>query len=123
MHGSYSYDLVALSVVIAILASYVALDLAGRVTATTGRARLAWISGGAFAMGTGIWSMHYVGMLAFRLPVAVEYAWPTVLLSLVAAIMASVVALYVTSRTTMGLWRAGVGSLFMGSGIASMYYI
>jgi PAS domain S-box-containing protein len=123
MQGSYSYDLVALSVVIAILASYVALDLAGRITATTGRVRLAWISGGAFAMGTGIWSMHYVGMLAFRLPVPVQYAWPTVLLSLVAAIMASVVALFVTSRTTMGLWSAGVGSLFMGSGIASMHYI
>jgi len=123
MLGSYSHDLVALSVVIAILASYVALDLAGRITAATGGVRLAWLIGGAFAMGTGIWSMHYIGMLAFRFPVPVQYDWPTVVLSLVAAILASAVAMFVTSRTTMGLWRAGLGSIFMGGGIASMHYI
>ena len=123
MPGAYSPSLVALSVVIAIVASYVALDLAGRVTASAGRARLAWIIGGAFAMGTGIWSMHYIGMLAFQLPVPVQYDWPTVVLSLVAAILACAVAMFVTSRTTMGLWRAAVGSIFMGIGIAGMHYI
>jgi PAS domain S-box-containing protein len=123
MAGSYAYGLVALSVVIAVLASYVALDLAGRVTAATGRTRRSWITGGAFAMGTGIWSMHYIGMLAFALPVPVQYDWPTVVLSLIAAILASAVAMFVTSRTTMGLWRAALGSIFMGTGIAGMHYI
>lgn len=123
MVASYSYGLVALSVVIAILAAYVALDLAGRVTASTGRIRLAWLVGGAFAMGTGIWSMHYIGMLAFRLPVPVQYDWPTVALSLVAAILASAVAMFVTSRTTMGPWRTAAGSVFMGGAIALMHYI
>jgi NO-binding membrane sensor protein with MHYT domain len=87
--GSYDYRLVALSVLIAILASYASLDLAGRVTAARGRTRLLLLTGGATAMGIGIWSMHYIGMLAFTLPVEVRYDWPTVLLSLLAAIFAS----------------------------------
>ena len=102
--GSYDYRLVALSVVIAICASYAALDLAGRVTAARGVARAVWLGGGASAMGLGIWSMHYIGMLAFSLPVAVAYDWPTVLASLVAAIFASAVALWVVSRKKMGFW-------------------
>ena len=123
MVGSYNYGLVALSVVISIIASYAALDLAGRVTSATGRSRLLWLTGGATAMGIGIWSMHYIGMLAFHLPIPVQYDWPTVLLSLLAAIFASAVALFVVSRRHMGLSRAAVGSLFMGAGIAAMHYI
>jgi two-component system, sensor histidine kinase and response regulator len=121
--GSYDYPLVALSVLIAILASYAALDLAGRVTSARGIARLLWLSGGAIAMGIGIWSMHYVGMLAFRLPMPVLYDWPTVLLSLVAAILASAIALFVVSREKMGTFSALLGSILMGIGIASMHYI
>jgi PAS domain S-box-containing protein len=121
--GSYNYALVALSVLIAMFASYAALDLAGRVTAAAGWTRAVWLLGGAAAMGTGIWSMHYIGMLAFILPIAVAYHWPTVLLSLFAAILASVVALYVVSRQKMGAPRAVAGSVLMGTGIASMHYI
>jgi NO-binding membrane sensor protein with MHYT domain len=84
--GSYDYGEVARSVLIAIAASYAALDLAGRVSAASGRARLAWLSGGAIAMGIGIWAMHFTGMLAFHLPVSVEYHWPTVLVSLLVSI-------------------------------------
>src|ERR1700727_1928051 len=121
--GSYNYALVALSVLIAIVAAYAALDLAGRVTAAGGWTRAVWLLGGAGAMGTGIWSMHYIGMLAFLLPVPVAYHWPTVLLSLLAAILASVVALGVVSRQKMGASRAVAGSVLMGAGIASMHYI
>jgi PAS domain S-box-containing protein len=120
---SYNYWLVALSVLIAMFASYAALDLAGRVTATVGWTRAAWLLGGAVAMGTGIWSMHYIGMLAFILPVPVTYHWPTVLLSLFAAIVASAIALYVVSRQMMNAFRALAGSVLMGAGIASMHYI
>src|SRR2546427_2716804 len=119
---SYYYRLVTLSVVIAMLSSYAALDLAGRTTAARGRVRLAWLVGGATAMGVGIWSMHYIGMLAFTLPVLVLYDWPTVLLSLVAAIFAAAVALFVVSRQRMGWLRALTGSAIMGSGIATMHY-
>lgn len=121
--GSYNYALVALSVLIAMFASYAALDLAGRVTAAGGWTRAVWLLGGAGAMGTGIWSMHYIGMLAFILPVPVAYHWPTVLLSLLAAILASVVALAVVSRQKMGSLRAVAGSVLIGAGIASMHYI
>ncbi len=121
--GFYDGRLVALSVVIAILAAYAALDLSGRVAAARGYVRVLWLSCGAFAMGTGIWSMHYIGMLAFRLPVAVAYDWPTVLLSLFAAVFASGVALFVVSRNTMGVVSAGAGSIVMGGGIAAMHYI
>jgi PAS domain S-box-containing protein len=121
--GSYNYALVALSVLIAMLASYAALDLAGRVTAAGGWSRAVWLLGGAGAMGTGIWSMHYIGMLAFILPVPVAYHWPTVLLSLFAAILASVVALGVVSQQKMGWFRALAGSVLMGAGISSMHYI
>ena len=74
-------------------------------------------------MGIGIWAMHFKGMLAFRLPVPVEYHWPTVLASLLVAILASAVALYVASRRKMGLVEALTGSIFMGAGIAGMHYI
>jgi PAS domain S-box-containing protein len=121
--GSYNYALVALSVLIAIFASYAALDLAGRVTAARGWTRAVWLLGGAGAMGTGIWSMHYIGMLAFILPIPVAYHWPTVLLSLFAAILASVIALYVVSRPKMGASRGLAGSVLMGAGISSMHYI
>jgi PAS domain S-box-containing protein len=120
--SSYDYHLVALSVVIAICASYAALDLAGRVTAARGLARGLWLMGGASAMGLGIWSMHYIGMLAFSLPIPVRYDWPTVVVSLIAAILASAVALYVVSRKTMSPWRAAAGSIPMGAGIATMHY-
>jgi len=109
-------------VLIAIFASYAALELAGRVTAARNQARLAWLIGGATAMGTGIWSMHYTGMLAFRLPMPVYYHVPTVLLSLLAAIFASFIALFIVSREQLTSFRVIVGSLLMGAGIATMHY-
>ena len=107
MTGSYDYRLVVLSVLIAICAAYSALELAGRITAATGRNRLAWLGGGAIAMGFGIWSMHYVGMLAFSLPVPILYDWPTVSLSLLAAYprrLQSDISRFVT-RTAGGISR------------------
>jgi len=121
--GNYDYVLVALSVVIAIMAAYAALDLARRVTFARGWARVLWLTGGAIAMGFGIWSMHYMGMLAFRLSVPVQYDWPTVVWSLIAAIAASAVALIVVSRPKMGIPQALLGSALMGGGIAAMHYI
>src|SRR6202048_574975 len=123
MTGSYDYSEVARSVLIAIAASYAGLDLAGRVTAANGRVRLAGLGCGAAAMGIGIWAMHFKGMLAFHLPVSIEYQWPTVLASLLVAILASAVALYVASRQHMGRVEALTGSLIMCGGIAGMHYI
>ena len=121
--GYYDYRLVALSALIAVLAAYAAIDLGGRVTSARGSLQTVWLSGGALAMGVGIWSMHYIGMLAFRLPVTVKYDWPTVLVSLLAAVVASGIALFVVSRDVMTIRQAALGSVFMGAGIASMHYI
>src|SRR5260370_17954648 len=96
--GSYDYSELARSILIAIAASYAALDLTGRVTVARGRVRLAWLSGGAIAMGIGIWAMHFKGMLAFDLHIPTRYHWPTALPSLLMAILPSAVPLSVASR-------------------------
>jgi two-component system, sensor histidine kinase and response regulator len=123
IQGFYDFRLVGLSIVIALLASYAALDLSGRVTFARGKTRAAWLCGGAFAMGIGIWSMHYVGMEALQLPVQVRYDWPTVMVSMIAAILASAVTLIVVSRRALTMTNAIVGSILMGGGIATMHYI
>jgi PAS domain S-box-containing protein len=123
MTSYYHFGMVALSVLIAFVASYAALDLAGRTRAAHGARRWVWLSGGAVAMGLGIWAMHYIGMLAFHLPVPVLYDIPTVTVSLLAAIAASAVALFVVSRSRLTVRSAIAGSIVMGSGIAGMHYI
>ena len=123
MTGTYDFWMVALSLLIAMCAAYAALDLAGRTAAARGAMRFAWLFGGAASMGLGIWSMHYVGMLAFELPVIVLYHLPTVFVSLLAAVFASAVALFVVSRKRWNWWGAIAGSLVMGGGIAAMHYI
>ena len=120
--NSYDYWLVALSLLVALVTSYAALDLAARVTANHGFHRAMWLLGGAFAMGSGIWCMHYTGMLAFRLPIPVYYHLPTVVVSLLAAIAASWIALYVVSRQLMTATHLVAGSILMGAAIATMHY-
>ncbi len=123
LHAAYTPSLVVLSVLIASAASYTALDLAERVTAARGRERLAWLAGGSLAMGVGIWSMHFVGMLAFHLPVPIGYEVGRVLLSVLVAVAASALALVVVSRPRVGLPALALGALCMGPAIAGMHYI
>jgi len=122
MVGSYDMRLVFLSYVIATIASFTALDLAGRVTAAQGTTRKLWLMGGAVAMGVGIWSMHFIAMLAFSLPVAVSYDTLVTLASLVAAIVTSGIALFIVSREAMGLVPLISGAVLMGAGIGTMHY-
>ncbi|GAB1544140.1 hypothetical protein NUACC21_68160 [Scytonema sp. NUACC21] len=123
MSSTYDQGLVALSIAIAAVASYTALDLAGRVTAAEKRVRLAWLIGGAIAMGIGIWSMHFVAMLAFSLPIPIAYDLKTVLCSTLPAIVASGGALFLSSRRFLGMRRLLIGGVLMGMGIAAMHYI
>jgi NO-binding membrane sensor protein with MHYT domain/signal transduction histidine kinase len=118
----YDFGLVSLSIVIAILASYSALDLAGRVTATLGKTRFGWLFGGAVSMGIGIWAMHFIGMLASCLPMPVSYNWLIVGLSILPAIGASGVALFIVSQPQIRLTQMALGSTCMGLGIAAMHY-
>jgi signal transduction histidine kinase/CheY-like chemotaxis protein len=120
--GYYETPLVLISILVAIVASYSALSLAGRVTGSTGRTKFAWTLGGAIAMGSGIWAMHFVGMLAFRLPIPIAFDVPITLASLVLPIAASGLALWQVSRTDLGPARLGASALIMGIGINAMHY-
>ena len=122
MTGSYNYWLVALSLVVASFASYAALDLATRLTAARGRPARYWLIGGAFSMGTGIWSMHFIGMLAFSLPVPMGYDTPITLLSMLIAVVVSGFALHTVSRDSMGPSHLLLGGVLMGLGICAMHY-
>lgn len=122
LDSSYSGVLVVFSLVVAIMASYTALNMAGRVSGTRGTASLLWLIGGSFAMGIGVWSMHFIGMLAFRLPIAIGYDLDLTLLSLVFAIGSSAFALWLVCHEQLPRRRLVVGALVMGAGIAAMHY-
>lgn len=124
MVGSYDLPVVALSILISLLAAYAALELAERITAARGRGRawLWWVIGGGTASALGTWSMHYTGMLAFRLPVPVLYHWPTALLSYVPAVFSSAAALFLVNSWHIRWRRALVGSILIGGGISAMHY-
>jgi diguanylate cyclase (GGDEF)-like protein len=104
------------------LASYTALDMAGRVTATCGAAARWWLAAGSVAMGIGIWSMHFIGMLAFSLPVPMGYDPAITLLSLVIAIASSAFALWMVCQKNLAWRRLSIGALVMGAGVCSMHY-
>ncbi len=120
---SYSYSLVLLSYLIAVLGSYTFLQFADRIAELgTSSARFGWLIGGALAMGGGIWAMHFIGMLAYLLPIPVSYdVWVT-LLSVVPAILAAGVALHVVARPRVSMRRLLIGGTFMGLGIGTMHY-
>jgi diguanylate cyclase (GGDEF)-like protein len=121
--GNYNYWLVLLSIVVAIFVSYTALNLSSRVARSASKpsARF-WLAGGAVSMGCGIWSMHFVGMLAFSLPIALSYDIPTTVASLAIAIGLSGFALSIASREQIGLGRLAAGAIVMGLGICAMHY-
>lgn len=121
MEGSYNIWLVGLSYVVATAASYTALELARRVAADEGR-RWRWLTGGAISMGFGIWTMHFVGMLAYSMAIPFSYdPWLT-LLSLVVGIGAAGFAIHTASRSSQTPTLLGLSGLFLGGGIASMHY-
>lgn len=122
MHPTYNLWLVSLSVVVAIAVSYTALQLASRVSEGEGTPARAWLIGGAIAMGIGIWSMHFIGMLAYSVPIKLRYNIPITVLSLLIAILTSAFALSITSRANLSLRRLAVSALFMGAGIVAMHY-
>jgi two-component system NtrC family sensor kinase len=123
MHGTYNFWLVWLSLAIATLAAYTVLDLAEFISVLQKRwIRNAWLSGGAAAMGIGIWSMHFVGMLAFSVPVPLGYDFRITGASLLIAVLVSFFALNVVTRPKLTRFHLITGGVLMGLGIASMHY-
>src|SRR5216684_3641732 len=120
--GTYDPYLVALSILVACLASYTALDLSAHVGPARGSARRVWLVAAAFTMGGGIWSMHFVGMLAFIMATPMAYDIGLTTLSLVVAIFVTGVGFYVISRQIASPLRLVLSGIFMGLGIAGMHY-
>ena len=123
MTGTYNPWLVAFSILVAVYVSFTALNLAARMARNvdSDSANL-WLAGGAVAMGCGIWSMHFIGMLAFSLPIALSYDVFLTLGSLVIAIAISGFALLVASRPQISMGHLSVAAVVMGVGISAMHY-
>ena len=121
--GSYDPALVTLSVLIASLAAYAALGIAPRISAAEATAvGRSWLAAGAVAMGIGVWAMHFIGMLAFQLPVPVAYDVSITLLSMLPAIVASGVVLFVISHGGIRNRQLILAGTLMGLGIGTMHY-
>jgi NO-binding membrane sensor protein with MHYT domain len=118
------YDplLVILSYLIAVLGSYTGLSMGARLTSPSGRLRGSWLLGGAFAQATGIWSMHFTGMLALTLPVPIAYNVAFVSLSFVIALGGSLLALALTQRPALSRRRLIAGGLFLAAAICGLHY-
>ncbi len=123
MESTYNNWLVALSFAIAVFGSYTALDLARRMQGSAARRQVLWLAAGSAAMGTGIWSMHFVAMLAVEMPYPVSYNMGPTVVSLLCAILASGIAFNLLRRSHQWSWTLLPGGLCMGSAIAGMHYI
>ncbi|WP_168734242.1 diguanylate cyclase domain-containing protein [Pseudothauera nasutitermitis] len=123
MMGEYHYGLVALSVLIAILVSCIAMQIAGIARDShTALFRQMAIATGSLALGAGIWSMHFIGMLAFKLCTPVSYDPFLTALSVVPAILASWIALEMLAKDSVSPNQLMVGGVLMGAGIGAMHY-
>jgi diguanylate cyclase (GGDEF)-like protein len=124
MIGTYNSLVVLFSLLVAILASYTALELSGRIPMLrTPTQRRLWLAGGALALGMGIWSMHFIGMLAFQLPIAIGYDVTLTLASGLLAVSVSYVALRLVASSALDWRRLGVGGALLGLGIGGMHYL
>ncbi|MFD0770613.1 EAL domain-containing protein [Bacillus sp. CGMCC 1.60114] len=121
--GSYNNWFVSLSVVIAVFASYAALNLVRRIVHSNKKQRKLWLFFGSITMGIGIWSMHFIGMLAFQLPISIKYNPKLVLFSMFVSCIASLIGLYSVSYLQVKRVHFVLGGSSMGIAIGAMHYI
>ncbi|AZN40465.1 EAL domain-containing protein [Paenibacillus albus] len=122
LHGSYDLLLVLFSYLVATVASYTVLDLIGRISTSSGMQRWGWVAFGAVGMGLGVWSMHFVGMLAFSLSTPVAYNLEMVILSVVVIIAAAFIALIIVGQSKLTIPRLITGGMLLATGISVMHY-
>ncbi|PAE15533.1 hypothetical protein CHH91_13280 [Virgibacillus sp. 7505] len=120
--GTYNVTFVVVSIFIAILSSYIALDMCSRINRTTGWRKFFWFISSSLLMALGIWSMHFISMLAYKLPVEVTYDPGIVILSMIFSFAGTSIAFYLSS-IKMTAFRLFAGSISMGAAIVSMHYI
>ncbi|MEB7539794.1 EAL domain-containing protein [Pantoea anthophila] len=119
---SYDSFIVIVSILVAMLASFTALDMAGRVVHSTGKVALVWLFGGGFSMGIGIWAMHFIGMLSMNMDMVMSYNASLTALSAAIAVCASIFALWLVCHSDLPWPRLAGGALILGSGVAAMHY-
>lgn len=122
MVSHYNQLLVVISFIVAILAAWTALNMAGRISTSSGKAARIWLAGGSVAMGIGIWAMHFIGMLAMEMPFMLSYDLPITGLSMLIALGSSLFALWLVSGTALTHATLLAGGGVMGAGIAAMHY-
>lgn len=122
--GYYDFPLVFMSVLMAILSAYAAFLISERLRATEERKYyLAWLISGALTLGGGVWAMHFIGMLAYKLPITVNYDAIVTLISMIPAVLASTIILRVTDNKKLSIRKLFWLSVFMGGGIGLMHYV
>lgn len=121
--ASYEMPLAALSILVAIFSSFFALDISSRLERATGSLKQRWILSGAIVMGLGVWAMHFIGMLAFRMPMDVSYHIPLVLFSVLPAVVSCWLAFSIISRPAISAKHLFFGALMIGLGILSMHIL
>ncbi|PZL86822.1 hypothetical protein CKF42_10650 [Pantoea sp. ARC270] len=119
---SYDSFIVIVSILVAMLASFTALDMAGRVVHSTGKVALVWLFGGGFSMGIGIWAMHFIGMLSMNMDMVMSYNASLTALSAAIAVCASIFALWLVCHSDLPWPRLAGGALILGSGVVAMHY-
>lgn len=124
METTYHFGLVLLSFAVAIFASFVTLNMVESLSSATGRSKKLWLLAGALAMGCGIWSMHFIGMLAFEMPgMTMSYDIKLMSISIAVAILGSMFALSIMSRKTLSNTALVMSAFAMAAAIAGMHYI
>ncbi len=123
MPVSYDPPLVVLSVIIAVFGAFTCFQMGARLSFVQGIWRRTLLAGAALAMGGGIWSMHFVGMLALNLPVIINYDTLLTLVSALVSILMTGIALFFAGIGARTPLKLGGGGLFMGLGISSMHYV
>jgi len=121
--GAFDPRLAAYALLIAFFVWFVALNLAEGVSQARGAAARIWLLRGAGVVGSGLWSMHCLAMLAFQLPIAVVHHLPTMLFTLGVAVMVCFFALWIAGGPHLGLLRLGIAGLCMGVGLAAIHYL
>lgn len=122
LHGEYNGWVILLSFIIALFVSYSALNLVYKISQSKGKVQLGWMLAGAFVMGSGVWTMHFIGMMAFHIGIPIAYNVPITLLSIIASICASYVAFYLTLAKEINRLKLLGGGFIMGAGIVAMHY-
>lgn len=123
LHGEYSISIVALSIVIACVASYTAVYMNERSRVNSFLHRNVWLGLASIAMGFGIWSMHFIGMLAFSLPISMQYDRVLTIISVFPAMFSSFLTFYMANRPNKSIWLNVFAAIVMGIGISTMHYL